>query len=92
MAASKRQAVSGARNVSVLSRMVFTGAVDSRLEKEGTADRNELMEVLYRRSDKFGEGGIVQKEKSLKQEPRCFLAMECLPLLLTGDLLAHFSL
>lgn len=66
MAASKRQAVRGTRNVSVLSRMVFTGAVGSRLEKEGTADRNERMEVLYQRSDKFGEGGIVQKEKSLK--------------------------
>lgn len=47
MAALRRQLVSGAGNISVLPRMVFTGAVDSRLEKEGTADRNELMGVLY---------------------------------------------
>ena len=47
MAALKRPGVSGARNISVLPRMVFTGAKVFRLEKEGTADRNELMEVLY---------------------------------------------
>lgn len=47
MAALKRELVSGARNVSVLPRILLTWAIDCRLQKEGTADRNELMGVLY---------------------------------------------
>lgn len=50
----------GARNFNALSRISFTRTIDSELNKEGTTDRNEMMEFFIKDQTNVGKHDNVQ--------------------------------